>query len=273
MKRIVGRWWHWVWVVSWLLVGSAAAEDRLRVAVVGGIDLCGVWERLMPAIEAATGIGVETIDTGPKEIVMPAFRGGRVDLLLIHGSDEALAALADGAAAPLRPWAFNEHVILGPEEDPAGIAGETDAARALARIAAVGAPFVASRDPGSHGIVHRLWRREGVQPRSTWVIPDEVPVPQQILAYAAARRAYVVAGHIPFRFGKIAGERMRVMVRGDPRMRRLYVMLEPGPRHPAGPQARAAARRVADWLVSPEGQTALVAADASAGGPWIFPLP
>jgi tungstate transport system substrate-binding protein len=102
---------------------------------------------------------------------------------------------------------------------------------------------------------------------------DETTGPQRILHFAAERRAYVVVGHIPVVFGKIRGERMKVFIKGDPAMRRLYVILEPGDAHPAADEARALARRVADYLVSDEGQSDLVAADAEAGGPWLFALP
>lgn len=54
----------------------------------------------------------------PKEGVIPPFRRGEADLLLIHGSDETYALQAAGLAAPLRAWAMNEHVIVGPDDDP-----------------------------------------------------------------------------------------------------------------------------------------------------------
>ena len=66
-----------------------------------------------------------------------------------------------------------------------------------------------------------------------------------------------------------------VLVRDDPAMRRPYVVVEPGPRHPAGPAARAAAKTLADYLTGPAGQadlTTLAREDAARGGPWIFPL-
>ncbi|MEE4464568.1 tungsten ABC transporter permease, partial [Azotobacter chroococcum] len=63
-----------------------------------------------------------------------------------------------------------------------------------------------------------------------------------------------------------------ILLRGDRRMRRAYVALEPGPAHPASAAAREGARRVVDYLVSPAGQANLAAADGEAGGPWIYGL-
>ncbi len=234
--------------------------------------MCGVWDRLVPRIERATGVRVEPASAAPKEVVVPEFRRGTADLLIVHGGDETFALEAEGLGAPLRVWAFNEHVVVGPVEDPAEVAGAGSAVDALARIARQHAPFLAFRDPGSHAIVQRLWRKGGVaRPSPRWVMTDETTDPHEVLALASVQRAYVVVGHIPVAFGKLRGEGMAVLFTGDPDMRRAYVIVEPGPAHPAGAVTRALARRVADWLVSPAGQAALRDADAEAGGPWIFP--
>jgi tungstate transport system substrate-binding protein len=250
----------------------AEAPEGVRVAVVGGIALCGVWERLAPRLQAGTGRTVETIAAAPKEGIVPPFRRGDANVLLIHGSDESLALAYQGVAGPLRVWGANEHVIVGPAEDPAGIRGLMDGAAALKRIAGTRASMIGFRDPGSHGVLQNLIRRSGVNVSSDWLLVDALPEAHQVLELASQRRAYVIVGHIPVVFEKLRGDGLEVLVRGDPRMRRPYVVLEPGPRHPASEDGRAAARRFADYLVSDSGQADLVAADRAAGGPWIFPL-
>ncbi|CAN5184470.1 hypothetical protein BH10PSE16_BH10PSE16_40990 [soil metagenome] len=251
---------------------AVAEPPRLAVAVVGGLSLCGTWPGLVEKIGQKLGLEIVTVSSGPKEVVVPAFRSGRADLLLIHGSDASFGLLASGQAAPLRAWAMNEHVIVGPPDDLAHVRGAPDGAEALRRIAVAQAPFIAFRDPGSHGLVQGLWRKAGVRP-GPWVVPDTTETPQAILRMAAQKRAYVVVGNIPVAFGKMPHGDLAVLLSGDPAMRRLYVVIEPGPQHPASPEKRAAARRLADYLVSPEGQADLVQADRAAGGPWIYPLP
>lgn len=53
-------------------------------------------------------------------------------------------------------------------------------------------------------------------------------------------------------------------------MRRPYVLLTPGPRHPADAGQRRSAQRLAEHLLSAPGQHELALANAAAGGPWIF---
>ncbi len=251
---------------------SPAAQPEIRVAVVGGIQLCGVWPILAKRAGEVLGMSVVTVSAAPKEVVGPVFERGEADLLLIHASDHTSALLANGMAAPLRAWAQNEHVIVGPPGDPAAVRGAADAVEAMRRIAAAGAPFIAFRNPGSHSLVQELWHSAGISP-GPWVLQDTTTTPRAILALAAEKQAYGLVGHIPVAFGKIPGAGMAVLLAGDPATRRLYVAVEPGPRHPATPERRAAARRLADYLLSPTGQRELAIADRQAGGPWIYPLP
>lgn len=254
------------------LAPGARAGELLRLAMVGGIQLSGVGERLRTRLEAATGVRLELVAVANKEAIVPRFVRGEAELLLIHGGSETFALQAAGLGGRMQVWGFNEHVLVGPAEDPAGVRGAADGAEAFRRIAAARAPFVAFRDAGSHEIVQRLWRQAGIRPAADWVLPDEGERPQEILAQAARQRAYVVVGGIPAAFGKLHGEGLEILLRGDRRMRRAYVALEPGPAHPASAAAREGARRVVDYLVSPAGQADLAAADGEAGGPWIYGL-
>lgn len=254
-----------------------AATAEIRVAVVGGLARCGVWTELARRAETATGLHITTVAAAPKGDILPQFSSGEADLLLIHGSDETFDLLARGMAAPLRAWAQNEHVIAGPADDPAGVRAARDGAEALRRIVAADAPLMGFRDPGSFSIVQRLWRASGVSPGPRQQLPDDSAQPQRILDAAASQHAYVVVGHIPVVFGRMQNPGYRVLLSGDPAMRRVYVAVEPGPRHPADAARRELARRLADYLLSPAGQADLAAANRAVAteqqpGPWIFPL-
>ncbi|QDF99405.1 tungsten ABC transporter permease [Azoarcus sp. DD4] len=257
-----------------LLCAAAAAQaaGAVKVVVVGGIHMSGVWDALQPRLEAGTGLKIELVGAANKEGIIPAFERGDAELLLVHGGSQTFALQAAGIGGAMRVWGYNEHAVVGPAEDPAGVREAPDAVAAFRRIAAARVPFVASRDPGSHEIVQRLWKEAGIRADAMWVRLDDSLRPQQVVELAGRQRAYVVVGAIPVAFGKMRGEGMEILLRGDPRMRRAYVALEPGSAHPASAAARKRARRLADFLVSPAGQAALAAADAQAGGPWIYGL-
>lgn len=260
---------------AWGLPADAAAADAdsrptVRVAAVGGLALCGVWPLLAAQAGQDLGLNVVTAMASPKEGVVPAFAQGDAEVLLIHASDEAMGLEAGGLAGPACVWAWNEQVVIGPQADPAQVAQARDGQDALRRIAQAQAPFIAFRDPGSYTVVQRLWRRAGIRADAAWVRMDTAPTPQAVLRQASEQQAYVVAGHIPWAFGKMAAPGLQLLLRGDPHMRRPYVVLAPGPRHGASAGARHHAQRLAEYLVSPAGQAALQEADRQAGGPWLF---
>jgi tungstate transport system substrate-binding protein len=197
---------------------------------------------------------------------------------LIHGSDETYQLQAQGLAAPLRAWAQNEHVIVGPADDPAKVGEAHDGIDAIRRISAADAPLIGFRDPGSFSTMQHLWRAAGLRPGPRQQLYDDGEQPQQVLKAAARQGAYVVIGHMPVAFGKVPAGNYRVLLAGDPDMRRVYVAVEPGPHHPATTAQRERAHRLAEYLLGTEGQAALVAANRTIAtperpGPWVFPLP
>lgn len=117
---------------------SATARPVVRVAVVGGLLQSGVWPRLADKAAVGAGLRVDTVAAAPKEGIVPVFSRGDADLMLIHGSDESYALLAAGLAAPLRAWAANEHVLVGPADDPAGVAHASATEQRLGNAEAAG---------------------------------------------------------------------------------------------------------------------------------------
>ena len=247
------------------------SQPPVRVAVIGGMTLSGMWQALSERFTSETGWPVDLVVTGPKDMLSAAFRKGDVDLLTMHSSDQATNLVADGYGLNMRPWARNAHAILGPSSDPAGIRGGHDGAAALRRIAETHSPFVDFTGPGSRDVVHGLWKKAGIEtPKGDWLLKDESLTPQGILEYAAAHQAYVVVGRIPVLRGKMANPgKLEIMVEGDPVMRRPYVVVEANPVKLPHTNV-AGAKALAEWLTSDRGRAFL--SDFAAKQPDGFPL-
>jgi tungstate transport system substrate-binding protein len=251
----------------------AAHAPVIRVAVIGGMTMTGLWPRLAAQFEADTGLRVELVATGPKDVLTPVFRAGKVDLLTMHSSDQATNLVADGYATNLRPWARNEQVIMGPPGDPAGIRGLRDGAAALRKIAATHSPFIDAQGGGKRLVSELLWEKAGIRPVGDWVLKDESPSSSELLHFAESRGAYAICGRIPVLAGKIPRGHMEIMVQGDPDMQRPFIVIEAAPHR--FPSANiAGARRLADYLVSDRGQDFLrrFAQEQPAGVPLFYPL-
>jgi len=240
-----------------LAADAPAKKTPVRVAVIGGMTLGGMWPELVEKFTKDTDWPVELVTTGPKAVLAEALKGGSVDLVTLHSSDEATDLVANGFAKDMQPWARNEHCIMGPANDPAGIRGMKDGAAALKKIAESKSPFVDFMGPGSRDVSHRLWQAAGVEPKGEWVLKDESSVPQAVVEFAAKKQAYVIVGGIPVLKGKIPSAGMKVMVQGDPAMRRPYVvMIASEKKFPQSNQSGAKALHA--WMTGEAGQAFLL---------------
>ena len=123
----------------------------------------GAAASLIPAFEQQTGIRVKLIVVGSGAALRMA-RIGEVDATLTHSPADEQAFIDEGLAAVVREVMSNDMLIVGPADDPAAARG-SDAAAALARIAAAGQPFVSrGDDSGTHRLELSLWKQAGIDP-------------------------------------------------------------------------------------------------------------
>jgi hypothetical protein len=101
---------------------SRRRGQPISVAVVGGIGLCGVWDKLARKIETATGVEIDLPSLSYKEGILPEFRSVKAGLLLVHGGKETFRFQAEGISGQQRLWTYKEHVIVGPDNEPPGVA-------------------------------------------------------------------------------------------------------------------------------------------------------
>lgn len=201
-----------------------AAEQTIRVAVVGGMVETGFWQAVAERFQAARGYRIELVATGPKKQVIAAFRQGGIDLITVHACDAMINLVADGLARDPQPWARNDLVIVGPEADPAGIRGERDAVVALGKIIAAKAPLLVHASTGADGVLHDLQDagKLALDPGSTVMFVGDSQ--QRVVERAGELSAYTMIGRIPWLTGKLKAPGVALMVQGDPRMQRPYLV-------------------------------------------------
>ena len=240
-----------------LAAPGAQASEFITVASTTSTQNAGLFDHLLPLFEAETGIEVRVVAVGTGQALRLA-RNGDADLLLVHDKPSEEAFVAEGYGSQRFDLMYNDFVVVGPASDPAGIAGTDDAAAALASIAAVAAPFVSrGDDSGTHRRERALWAAAGVDPTGasgTWYREAGQGM-GATLNTATMMEAYTLTDRgtwLSMR-GRLD---LRILVEGDARLRNQYgVTLVSQERHP---HVKAeAARRFADWLLSPAGQAAI----------------
>ena len=227
-------------------------QHVVRCAIVGGLNESDFWPQLADRFQRATGQRAEIVTTGPKHAIAAAFKAGDADLIVMHASDTIINLVADGYGENPQPWARNDFVLVGPRSDPAGITGERDAVAALGKIIDSKSKLLIHASNGASELLSDLLAAGELEldPQSTISLPGDKH--RQMLKRAAAEQAYTLVGRIPFLNGKLDTGELQVMVQGDQRLRRPYLVVVASGR-PGDPRL-IAARRLAQFLREPATQ-------------------
>ncbi|MFB6173571.1 MAG: substrate-binding domain-containing protein [Halobacteriales archaeon] len=149
--------------------GSGQIGDgELLLATTTSTYDTGLLDRLNPVFEDNYGVTVKTIPKGTGASLRTA-RDGDADVILVHARNAEDKFMKDGFGVNRRDVMFNDFVIVGPADDPAGISGMESATEAFATIADSEATFVSrGDDSGTNKKELIIWEQAGVDPAGTW---------------------------------------------------------------------------------------------------------
>ena len=217
----------------------------------------GLLDHLLPRFTAESGIEVRVVAVGTGQALRNA-RNGDADVLLVHAKPAEEAFVAAGFGVERFDLMYNDFVIVGPASDPAGVAGADDAVASLVAIARAGAAF-ASRgdDSGTHRKELELWSETEVDTASAsggWYRETGSGMGATLNA-AVGMNAYTLTDRATWiAFGN-KGD-FAIHVEGDARLFNQYGVILVNPR--MHPHVKAAAGRAfIDWMLGPEGQSAI----------------
>ncbi|MBW4935426.1 ABC transporter substrate-binding protein [Marinobacter sp. F4206] len=147
-----------------LALSTPALADTIIVQSTTSTQNSGLYDYLLPILEKETGNKVNVVAVGTGQAIKNARRCDG-DVLLVHAKSAEEQFIADGFGEYRRDLMYNDFVIIGPQADPANLAGAENATEALQRIQQTGAKF-ASRgdDSGTHKKERSLWREAGIDP-------------------------------------------------------------------------------------------------------------
>jgi tungstate transport system substrate-binding protein len=166
--------------------------------------------------------------------------------------------VAEGGGVKRFDLMYNDFVIVGPENDPAGIAGSKDAVAALAKIADAKAPF-ASRgdDSGTHKAELALWKaaKKDVKAASGDWYREMGAGMGPTLNTASGMNAYALTDRATWSAFKNRGS-LKILVEGDTKLFNQYGVILVNPAKHAKVKADLGQQFI-DWLLSDEGQQAI----------------
>ena len=128
----------------------------------------GLLDAIHPDFEALYGVSVDAVAQGTGAALESA-RNGDADVVMVHARGLEDEFMRDGYGVNRRALMFNDFVVVGPADDPAGIRGLGSATEALAAVAGAEATFVSRGDnSGTHTKELTLWEAAGVDPGGDW---------------------------------------------------------------------------------------------------------
>src|SRR5438552_1465264 len=141
---------------------AAGQSSSITVASTTSTEQSGLFGYILPRFTSKTGIGVNVVALGTGQ-ALDVGRRGDADVVFVHDQAAEEAFVGQGFGVKRYPVMYNDFVLIGPQTDPAKIAGDEDILDALRKIAATKVPFISRGDrSGTHAAELRYWKEAGV---------------------------------------------------------------------------------------------------------------
>ncbi len=252
-----------------MALSTANAQERfITVSSTTSTEQSGLFKYLLPLFSAKTGIQVHVVAVGTGQ-ALDIGRRGDADVVFVHAKPQEEKFLAEGHGVKRYDVMYNDFVLIGPKSDPAKVSGTRDIVAAFQKIRAAQAPFVSRGDrSGTHFAELALWKLAGIdiaKDKGPWY-RDTGQGMGPALNSAAAMDAYILSDRGTWLSFKNRAD-LVIAVQGDQRLFNQYgVMLVNPAKHPNVKKEMGQA--FVDWLISPEGQSAI--AGYKIGGEQLF---
>lgn len=212
----------------------------------------GLMDVLIPVFEEQTGYTVKPIYVGTGAALTMGERG-EADVLLVHAPTSEVAFMDAGHGTLRKLVMHNDFIIIGPEDDPAGISGMTSALEALEKIAEAEAIFISrGDDSGTHKLEVSLWNKAEIDPTGeTWYQSSGQGM-GATLNIANEKDAYTITDRATY-LANQANLRLDILVQGDPVLLNIYHVIQVNPDKSDKINAKGA-KAFVDFMISDEAQ-------------------
>jgi tungstate transport system substrate-binding protein len=236
---------------------AALAQDKsIVVASTTSTQDSGLFGHILPLFKQKTGIDVKVVAQGTGQALDTARRGD-ADVVFVHAKPLEEKFVSEGYGVKRNPVMYNDFVIIGPNNDPAGIKGK-DVITALKTIKDKQANFISRGDKsGTHNAELNLWKEAGIE-----IAKDKGPWYKEIgqgmgaaLNMASAGNNYVLSDRATWISFKNKAD-LAIVVEGDKRLFNQYGVILVSPQKHANVKKHLGQQFI-DWLTGPEGQRAI----------------
>lgn len=242
--------------ISLCFACSVWAQDVLKLSTTTSTENSGLLKAILPSFEAEAKLKVQVIAVGTGKALELA-KNGDVDVALVHAREAEDQFVAAGHGVNRRDVMFNDFVIVGPEQDPAGVKKEKDLLQALKKIILANQRFVSRGDnSGTEAMEQKYWKLIGDKPKGTSYVSAGLGM-GEVLNMSAEMQAYTLSDRATF-YAYKAKTGLKILFEGDERMRNPYGVIAVNPAKYKDINYKSALRFI-DWLTSDQGRKQIAA--------------
>jgi len=234
-----------------ILAGGCAKEPQtLTLATTTSTENSGLLAYILPDFEKRYNARVDVVAVGTGQALEIASRGD-ADVVLVHARSQEEAFMEAGHGLLRKDVMYNDFVIIGPADDPAGIAGLTDAALAFGKIAEAESTFISRGDQsGTHTKELEIWEKTGIEPSGSWYMSAGQGM-EAVLTMAQEKGAYTLTDRGTYLARTLEGLDLPILVEGDPILFNPYGVIVVNPETHPGVNSELA-KEFVEWLTSLE---------------------
>lgn len=228
-------------------------EGHLIMATTTSTQDSGLLDMILPDFQKKTGITVDYVAVGSGQAFVLG-SSGDADVLLVHDRPNEDKFVAAGDAKARYDVMYNDFVVVGPADDPAGIKGMKDATAAFKAIADKKVTFISRGDKsGTNSKELAIWKAAGITPSGDWYISAGQGM-GEVLTMTDEQGAYTLSDRATYLKRQSTGLKSVVLVEGDKILFNPYGVLPVNPDKHPGVNSDLAQKFV-DWITSLDTQT------------------
>ncbi|MFH1867981.1 MAG: substrate-binding domain-containing protein [Candidatus Omnitrophota bacterium] len=227
-----------------------ALDNHIKMATTTSVENSGLLDILLPAFKNRYGITINAISVGTGKALKLA-ENGDVDIVLVHAPAMEKDFIDKGFGIDRTTVFYNDFVLIGPKEDPAGIEKLKSAGEAFKKIAQGEQTFVSRGDnSGTHLKEIDTWNSIGIFPKGREYIETGQGM-GTTLQIADEKRGYCLVDRGTFISYKNKID-LVILFEGDPSLGNPYSLIVTNPARYPGINYKKA-KLFIEWLTSEEG--------------------
>lgn len=243
----------------WYFAQPSPRKEVLVLSTTTSTYDSGLLDYLLPIFQNKYNVQVNVLSKGTGESIEIAKRGD-ADVVLVHAQSLEIPFVNEGYGLHRVGVMYNDFIIIGPKEDPAGIVSTTNATYAFQKIFQAGAKgntfFISRADKSGTNVQElNIWSAIGIKPSNrtyTWYLEAGAGM-GTVLRMTNEKKAYTLTDRATWLAFKDQLSNLQVITQGDKILLNPYAVIPVN--HDKFPQRNyRMAVTFAKYLVSDDGQ-------------------